>query len=268
METKTKEVMVTPEMAMEILKTNIRNRPMQAENVMFFVDQIEKGQFAFNGQPVIISKNNLLMDGQHRLAAIVKSKKSQKLLIVYGIEEDVMHTIDTGKKRSAADVLKINGVSNAGGIAAVITAYQRTKEYKTYGSSNKRLMLTRKDVIEIYNANVELLHDIAPFAAKCNKKVRLIDKSVLGGYICYLLLDKKHEYEKVISFFEQLHTGYGVENETILTLRNKLLQNATSVSKLPFRTIEQYIIIAWNAYAKGKEVKALRISLDSPQEFI
>jgi hypothetical protein len=73
----------------------------------------------FNGAAILISNTNELLDGQHRLSAIIESGESQVVLIVRGIDPKAMTTIDAGRKRSYADSLKIRGFANHTAVAAI-----------------------------------------------------------------------------------------------------------------------------------------------------
>lgn len=88
---------------------------------------ILKGQFHFNGEPVIIGQTGFILDGKHRLAALVLAVEEWKrnperypywktephidLIVVSGIEEDpsVANTIGTGITRSISDSLFASG---------------------------------------------------------------------------------------------------------------------------------------------------------------
>jgi hypothetical protein len=53
-----------------------------------------------------------LADGQHRLLAIVKSKKTVKLMVTSGLKKDTAIDIDAGRPRSMIDGIKIGGLSD------------------------------------------------------------------------------------------------------------------------------------------------------------
>jgi len=53
-----------------------------------------------------------LADGQHRLLAIVKSRKNVKMMVTSGLKKDTSIDIDAGRPRSMLDGIKIGGLSD------------------------------------------------------------------------------------------------------------------------------------------------------------
>ena len=110
----TKVKLVTPNMASELLKSNTGNRAVSDGLVNMLARQMKVGEWALNGEPIITSGSNghvRILDGQHRLHAVVKSGISSEFLFVEGVDESNFDTIDTGRSRNAADVLSITGYS-------------------------------------------------------------------------------------------------------------------------------------------------------------
>jgi hypothetical protein len=60
------------------------------------------------GEVIKVSKSGIVLDGQHRLYAIVKANTPIFLHIAYGIDDSVSDVLDTGSVRSASDVFKLN----------------------------------------------------------------------------------------------------------------------------------------------------------------
>ena len=75
-----------------------------------------------DGSAVRFDTNGVLLDGQHRLDACIKAGVPIKTLMVTGIDPEASIIMDTGAKRTASDMLKLQGVSDANGntIAAAI----------------------------------------------------------------------------------------------------------------------------------------------------
>jgi hypothetical protein len=102
---------------------NISNRPLVRGNVEALVQEILRNRWRFNGEPIIIGKTGLVLNGQHTMVALVlagqrwaddKEKWSDwdreptiDKLVVVGVDEDdaVVNTLDTAKPRSLSDVI-------------------------------------------------------------------------------------------------------------------------------------------------------------------
>lgn len=111
---------VTPELATEMLKRNSEGqRTISKLAVERYAADMETEDWIFNGAPVIMSKEHRLLDGQHRLSAIIESGQAQLLLVIHGLDAGAMSTIDAGRTRSYADILKIRGVPHHANVAAL-----------------------------------------------------------------------------------------------------------------------------------------------------
>ena len=103
-------VTVTPEMAVQILERNELNRPLNDQHVHRIARQITEGKWKFNGDTIKVASDHSVVDGQHRLWAIIEAKQAVDTIIVTGIERDAFATIDTLRKpRSGSDVIALAG---------------------------------------------------------------------------------------------------------------------------------------------------------------
>jgi hypothetical protein len=113
-------VEITPDVASEMLDLNTKGqRTISRDAVERYATDMVTMDWLFNGAAILISNTNELLDGQHRLSAIIESGESQVVLIVRGIDPKAMTTIDAGRKRSYADSLKIRGFANHTAVAAI-----------------------------------------------------------------------------------------------------------------------------------------------------
>ena len=104
---------ITPPMASIMLRNNTENRKLDSRHVQFLADQILSGKWQNNGQTIVIADDGTLMDGQHRLSAIIKANRPTQLGLCTGAPKSAMSTIDNGKLRSTTDILTMNGCANA-----------------------------------------------------------------------------------------------------------------------------------------------------------
>lgn len=81
-------VLVTPEVAAEMLTKNTRNREIVEASVEQFADLLRRGEFEkFTGKPnraaVSFASDGVLRDGQHRLTAIVRSGVATEMYVAH-----------------------------------------------------------------------------------------------------------------------------------------------------------------------------------------
>jgi hypothetical protein len=106
---------ITPAMAKKMLDQNVCNRQVRTK----WVDQLCKiildGCWHVTHQGVAFDTQNRLIDGQHRLMAIVKANKAVDMYVTYNLEPDAIYAIDQGKLRSVMDVAgPLGGGANLG----------------------------------------------------------------------------------------------------------------------------------------------------------
>ena len=103
-----KVMQITPELASKWLTKNLVNRDIRRKKVEMFARDICNGKWQMNGEAIVFNENGELIDGQHRLSAVVMAKKSVDMLVVKGIENEVT-IFDRGSNRSTTDIFRLMG---------------------------------------------------------------------------------------------------------------------------------------------------------------
>lgn len=100
-------ITVTPDLAEMFLSKNSGNRRMRATHVEAFCRELRQGTFKTTHQGIAISKTGILLDGQHRLAAIKQTGISALMVIAWDCDAEtaVDWPVDFGIGRSASDVM-------------------------------------------------------------------------------------------------------------------------------------------------------------------
>jgi len=96
--------LITPSDALQILETqNIKNRRLKIWRCESLAAAMRRGEWVTTHQGISFTKSGRLLDGQHRLRAVVLSKISVWMLVVRGLSDDAFKVIDVGSKRSIED---------------------------------------------------------------------------------------------------------------------------------------------------------------------
>lgn len=96
---------ITPEKA-ETMLAHARNpRPLNQRHVEDFVRHMENGTFELTHQGIALCANGWLVDGQHRLAAIVKTGREVKMCVARGLSARAIVMTDRGNRRKNSVVL-------------------------------------------------------------------------------------------------------------------------------------------------------------------
>lgn len=101
---------ITPMKAIEYLRTSkgnpryAGNRMVNERVVKSMVQDIKAGNWVLNGEPIVFDENGILVDGHHRLMAVVDSNTPTAFLVVRGAErtKDGYALYDAGRNRTTA----------------------------------------------------------------------------------------------------------------------------------------------------------------------
>jgi hypothetical protein len=77
-------VRVSPELAEMLLGNNTGNRPLKERVLQTYERDMAAGNFDLTGETIILDEHWKLLNGQHRLNACIRAKKSFPALIVQG----------------------------------------------------------------------------------------------------------------------------------------------------------------------------------------
>lgn len=123
---------ITPEVATKILETVDVNRKVNSATVAKYALDMKNKSWLLTGEPIIISDTGKLLDGQHRLWAIVESGTTQDMLVIHGISDDALWAIGSARARSLGQILQMHGYPNSLRLAAaarcmmILEGQQRT----------------------------------------------------------------------------------------------------------------------------------------------
>lgn len=253
---KAEVVTITPELAQRLLDANPRNRAVKNNNLKRVVSDMKTGAWKVNGDTIRVDTDGYLLDGQHRLLAVVASGVSYEGILVTGLAPEVFDTIDQGVKRTPGDILTTHGVKNA---SAVGSALPLVAEYLS-GGRDFETAATR------YRSRLRQLYDEHSGVSDSFRAATMIgtlapQRIVVALHYLFSMVSPS----KADDFFKAVSTG---ENMTAgdppLVLRNRLVDNLGAKAKLQRWYIMALFIKAWNAYSIGARMKFVRHSEYEP----
>lgn len=264
MEMAIREVIVTPEMAKQLLDKNTHNRALSQGTVARLVGAMNRGEWQYNGDTIRLSKSGRLLDGQHRLAAIERSGLSQKYIIVDGLDDESFTTIDVGKGRTAGDMLSVAGEKNTNILAAVskmdilLLAFGRPE----HGTSGKNP--THTEIVNHAESN-QLMKQSVSFVVGAKWLKRMTGPSVSA--FCHYRFSIDNELA-CSDFFSQLVTGeFSYKDSPVKYMRDFFLEECNASAKTP--TIKRIAMMfhAYRAFREGKSVRLMRLPKDQNEWF-
>ena len=98
-------VNVSPRMAEAWLEQNARNRRLRGAHMRTLAEEMRQGQWKLTHQGIAFGTSGRLLDGQHRLRAVVESGAPQPMLVFIDAPEDAFPNHDRGAMRGMSDIL-------------------------------------------------------------------------------------------------------------------------------------------------------------------
>ena len=252
---------ITPSSATDWLETRGGNRVLNAGRVDVYAAEMRAGRWKFNGQPIQFDEAGLLLNGQHRLHAVIKSGRTIDTVVQWGIPRDSQDTIDDGAKWSAKDLLHIKGEQNTHLLQATLAWLNR----EAHGALGTTIKMTNTVAMELLEAHPNIrqsCHFVAGLSGRCP----LIPSGT--AYLHYRFSEV--DSEKADEFFRRLASGLGLtETSPIYRLRERLLKHQATKEKLRSADQLAFTIIAWNAFVEGRPLGLLvwRKSGPTAQEY-
>jgi len=267
-----KVVSMNAQLAESILVLNVKNRKLGNENISSLVHKMKTNKWHENGESIIIGSDGVLKDGQNRLVATIKANHNWKAVLVTGVDSNVMSSIDTGKNRSAADVLTLNGYTY-GGLKSSISKLIIMGRYSRDGA--KRSNVCNQTVLDYVSKNNEMLDTLISVTQPLYKKqsVRAFSSSFLAFIITKIAGNNIHNinddfYKDIYSGFIKLLCGVVVnENSAACWVRNTIITNNNKGNTLQQRWVYNAVIKSWNLYQDGDiPVRSLRVAVDKLEQ--
>lgn len=98
-----REEVISPDMAAYMLTKNAKNRPVMPRAVRRWARSIKGGDWFLSPQGIIFGKSGNLLDGQHRLMAIIETNATVPVYVTYNADDACYEILDTGNTRNFAD---------------------------------------------------------------------------------------------------------------------------------------------------------------------
>jgi hypothetical protein len=252
-------VLVTPALAKEWLNRNTHNRKVRARAVFDYARDMAAGNWKHNGEAIKFSRSGALLDGQHRLLAIVESGVAVELLVVNDLDDDAQETMDSGRRRTTGDALNLRGETNFTVLAAILKKVWQWDQGDHRFNSN--ISPTTAECAQLLADRPELRRS-AEIASRIQGAFPYLPQSITGtAHHIFSRID----LGEATWFFQRLADGAELPlTHPILTLRNRALTDrANGQNRNPDRTMA-YLIRTWNAVREGRDLTRIIQPADAP----
>lgn len=243
---------VTPAIAGKLLEKNSVNRPINRQQVKTYARAIAQGLWQLNGEPIIISSDGSLLNGQHRCLALIEAAIPIRTVVVRGVEKATFSSMDSGRVRRFGDVLGISGEQDRFVLAGATSWLWRYLGDKMSHGTSKPTNAELEATLEKHPG----LRASLNFIGAMDRIGELFPKSlaVLGHYV-FSLDDPAAANE----FFSRLDDGVGLTKDNpIYALRERFITRRKTKKYIHSREFCALMIKAWNSYRSGDNVVRLR----------
>lgn len=248
---------------------NSCNRGFRNRNLETLKQRWANSEFQFTGEPIQISQEGKLLNGQHRLRATKETGVPIDVLMIFGLPQEVFSVLDQGAKRNWSDVLSAQGHQHAKKLAGAIAqleayhGHQFGRNYTAYRHRNGRHK-GNEEVVQLVQKYPDLDVSVA--------------KTLTSPFIAHGVLAATHyltsamspeESESFISVFKN-HDNVAqptLFQQNALHLRSRLLKAKTDGQPLQREATAAYVVKAWNASREGRELKVFRWNGDKSPSF-
>ncbi|MEV6504844.1 hypothetical protein AB0M61_01820 [Streptomyces sp. NPDC051642] len=257
---------ITPELAKKWLAQNTHNRNLRERVVNGYAADMRDGNWVEDGQSIKFAKGDVvlldkppvvggaLLDGQHRLGAIVTADITVRMLVVSNLDDSTQEVMDTGAKRVLGDVLKLRGEPYSVALAATLMrVYQWEKGYRKNLKSAGHARPTHRQLLEVLDRHPELRRSVE--IGDRVRKVGRLTSSTVG--LCHWLFNSV-DSDDCAYFFARLADGVKLDSDDPIYALRRVLENFAADRGRPDEAIVTALVIkAWNAYREGRTVGVL-----------
>ena len=259
---------ITPRKAMLYLATMKRKRIPRSPKMAGMVRDLKSGRWKYDGATIVFDEDGNLIDGQHRLQAVIDAGIAATMLVVRGVSKEAWRTIDSGTARSLGDVLRMEGYLSSSCLSATL---RRTWSWIVNGPPfGPRVNLGLGASV------LEAMYVLAacPTMPTSITAARSAGDVVPPSHAAFLhFMAAEDPVASIDEFYVNLVKGEGLDHgDPALVLRERMLRNrADRATKLTSVMMFGFLIKAWNAFRDGVPIVRghLRLSMvgRSPEGF-
>lgn len=249
-------VKVTPEVAEKWLGKNVHNRNVRPRTVDSYARDMAAGQWQITGEAIKFASNGDLLDGQHRLLAVIQSGVTIEMLVVSGLDPAAQEAMDSGTARTTGDALRLRGETahySALAAAARVCIYAEAGQSLDPGGQRR---ITTPEVLTFIEANSDLRAAVE-MGSSYHRQIDM-PQSVLAYAIWRFA---RVDVEACNTFIAKVaEKTLMTKGDPVLALVNRLAEVRRNSRRVTRDDYASLMFRAWNYWRKGRPIQALPIS--------
>jgi hypothetical protein len=210
----------------------------------------------------------VLVDGQHRLAAVIEADVPVEMTVFTEVEPDTFDVLDTGKRRNAADVLAIEGEKSTTLLAAMVRTVWLYQNRPDASWSGGAAGVTNHQIVQTLEANPKI-RDFVAVAERIAAETGMI-KSAAGAAAFLVEQANKTKKARLAKWHDGVIEGAGLRrDDPRLVFRRTMFAMARRQAGVVQRRRDTrehvgLYLKAFNAWAAGETLSTLRFPAREP----
>lgn len=249
-------VQVTPDMAARWLRSNGINRNLRMAKVNQYARDMAEGRWTLSNDDVCFDTDGVLLNGQHRLTAVVRSGQTVLLGIKRNVPRSAMPNIDTGASRTASDVLRLEGESNGALLGAVVKQAILVDSGRIY-QDTKAQGVSHGEILEWLETHPAIRDSVRTTL----RVMGHLDAPPSALAVTHYLIRRVNGDDLATYYLTQLARRVGEpEGSAVHAVDSRLRENRRHRGHYPTRNFVYLLVKGWNAYAQDRRVHTLQLA--------
>lgn len=261
------EETITPEIAETWLNRAGLNRRLRNRLVTEIAAAIERGEWVLNGETIKFDRDGMVIDGQHRLWAVIEAGIPVRSLVVRGLPPEAQVTVDVGAKRTLSDQLMMQGEVNCMNLAATLNRLHLWRQGEAALRNPNSYRLSIPQALEMLKREPGVREALRrALIVRYHLNCAVSASTVAACLYVFEDIDRADSDE----FWRRVGTGEMVQqSDPCYLLRRAIQRNAMDKRKMTSTALHAVIIKAWNAYREGTVVRTLsfKVGGSKPEAF-
>jgi hypothetical protein len=244
---------ITPARAKKWLEGNVDNRKLRDSRVLHLSKILQLGEWDLTGDAIVFDSEGVLINGQHRLTAIVVTGIPARMVVLRGVPSKAQEVMDQGLSRNLADQLHRRGIPYTHIIAGALNWLYQMKYIEETGNvhyADPSMRPSLRELLQLFDQNLDLVEE-APTIGKLVYYTKVRPGPTLAIKHRLRLID----VEDAELFFQKWQEGTDLErNDPVWRLREWTLNDArtrTTSGRAPSYRYVAYVLKAWNLWREG-----------------
>jgi hypothetical protein len=249
-------VYVTPDVAARWLSSNTINRTIRQSKVNQYAHDMDTGHWTVSNDDICFNPAGQLLNGQHRLRAIVQADVTVLLCVKRNVPTAAMANMDRGASRTYSDILRWRGEKNTTILGATLKQFVLITTGRIYQDTNVQA-ISGNDQDAILEAEPAVRHSVEIAARLKNS----IDAPPTTLAVAHFLIAARSGTDAADLYITQLaHRTGEPAGSAIHAVDSRLREIRRNRQTYSTRELIYLLLKGWNYYAAGKSVAKLQTS--------